>query len=348
MKTPVQTVARVRALDGNVRGVPVVDLETLRHGSVSARHESVEALRVAFETIGFVRLRGHAVPSALLARVDEGFRHFFDLDPTTKAACGGVAGGQRGYTPFGVEHAKGHDRPDLKAFFHVGQPRPLGSEASTYPTNVFPDEPAWLETVALELYVALERVAGAVLAALEQGFKLPEGCLVELIEGGNSILRALDYPALGADAFAAAVQADGLRDGRAIRAARHEDINLVTLLPASSEPGLEILLPPSAGRGAGWLAVRAEEGEIVADVGDMLARVFGCRLPATPHRVVVDGGAAARRRTAYPFFAHPRPECDLSVRPELVAPGAEPPLPPITAGAFLAQRLAEIGLAEPG
>jgi isopenicillin N synthase-like dioxygenase len=78
----------------------------------------------------------------------------------------------------------------------------------------------------------------------------------------------------------------------------------------------------------------------------MLSRLTGGRLPATTHRVVADAATATRSRTAYPFFAHPRPECDLGVRSEFIPPGATAPFEPITAGEFLAQRLLEIGLVE--
>jgi len=325
-------------------GVPLVDLDAMRAGTESERRACIDALCDAFERLGFVRLLGHGVAPELLDRVDHAFRRFFDLDDAARLACAGISGGQRGYTPFGVEHAKDRARPDLKAFFHVGQPAPVGPEAHVVPPNVFPDEPAELEGAALELYAVLERSAVLVLAALEEGLDLPSDSLVDMIRGGNSILRALDYPALSAADFAAEVRADGLPDGRVIRAAAHEDINLVTLLPASAEPGLEILTRRGAGREACWQPVRTGRGEIVADVGDMLARLTGGRLPATTHRVVVDRAAATRRRTAFPFFAHPRPECDLAVRPEFLSPGEAAAWPPITAGAFLAERLAEIGL----
>lgn len=325
-------------------GVPLVDLDAMRAGTESERRACCDALCDAFERLGFVRLLGHGVSPELLDRVDDAFRHFFDLDDESRLACAGIAGGQRGYTPFGVEHAKDRTRPDLKAFYHVGQPKPLGPESHAVPPNVFPRELPELEGAALELYAMLEDAAALVLEGLESGLDLLAGSLVDMIRGGNSILRALDYPALSSAEFTAEVRADGLPDGRVIRAAAHEDINLVTLLPASPEPGLEILTGPREGRPPCWQPVRTRRGEIVADVGDMLARLTGGRLHATTHRVVVDRPTATRRRTAFPFFAHPRPECDLAVRPAFLSPGMPAPWPPITAGAFLAERLAEIGL----
>ena len=49
-----------------------------------------------------------------------------------------------------------------------------------------------------------------------------------------------------------------------------------------------------------------------------------------------------------PMFVHPRNEIDLTPRPEFVAlTGGEAHYQSITAGAYLHQRLVEIGLAEP-
>jgi isopenicillin N synthase-like dioxygenase len=149
-----------------------------------------------------------------------------------------------------------------------------------------------------------------------------------MLPGGNSILRAVHYPPVPADA-----------DPRALRAAPHEDINLITLLPAASDEGLEILTPTGD-----WLPVSARPGEIVADAGDMLARMTNGRIPATTHRVVASGDAATRSRYALPFFAHPRPACDLGVAGEFLEAGDTPRFPPIRAEAFLEERLREIGL----
>ncbi len=331
--------------DGLWHGVPCLDLDAIEQGSAAEREAAVRVLCDGFIRFGFVRLQGHGIAPALLDRVDRAFRAFFDAPEAVRERCAGVEGGQRGYTPFGLEHAKDRDRPDLKAFFHVGQPAPEGPEAGRLPANVFPDGDVELKRAALALFDGLERASVTVLRGVEHGFGLPTGALADMVRGGNSILRALDYPPLEAALFAREAEAEG--EGFAVRAAPHEDINLVTLLPVAHEEGLEIHLPDVApGDIGGWRSVGGEPGEIIADVGDMLERVTGGRLPATTHRVVVRADQATRRRTAYPFFAHPRPECDLSVRAEFVPPSGTPPYPPITAGAFLAERLAEIGLVE--
>jgi isopenicillin N synthase-like dioxygenase len=127
--------------------------------------------------------------------------------------------------------------------------------------------------------------------------------------------------------------------GIVVRAAPHEDINLITLLCGATDSGLE--LQARSGR---WIEIPARPDEIVADVGDMLARITNGWLPSTTHRVIARGASARRHRYSLPFFAHPRPECELRVLPSFVTRDMPARFPPITAQAFLEERLREIGL----
>jgi len=288
-------------------------------------------LREALEAFGFVRIANHGIEDRWIEDAYGAFARFFalPLEAKTEAAMG--AGGQRGFTRLGVEHAKGYPVADLKEFFHVGQPvSPEGTGAPAYPPNCWPAEVLELEVVALRLFRALEGCARRLLCALAESYGLPGDRFGGLVDNGNSILRAVHYPWVNAP------------PAGALRAAPHEDINLITLLCGATQPGLEI-----ESRGA-WVPVVHTPGELVVDTGDMLSRLTNGVLPATPHRVVapLEGEGAGQARFALPFFAHARPECDLTARAPFVS--AERPLanPPITAGAYLAERLREIGLVD--
>ncbi len=315
-------------------GVGCVDLRHFTGGSSTEREHFVRALDESLRGYGFVRVRGHGIDAGL---IDEAYRlwaSFFEGEAEAKAACGGVPGGQRGFTPFGVERARGYAVPDQKEFFHVGQRLEAGDPLeAVYPPNLWPARPPGLEVVSMKLYRALEEAAATLLRAVALAYGLAEERLASMIERGNSILRIAHYPPRAAGA-----------DPRALRAAPHEDINLITLLCEASGSGLELLPPAREGHARQWLPVCSEPGEIVADAGDMLARLSAGVIPATTHRVVGGEEMDGRARYSMPFFAHPRPECDLSVDPHFLAPGQTPPTPPITAQAFLEERLAEIGL----
>ncbi len=307
--------------------IPVVDLRDYRSGSGAARTRFFETLCSGLCEFGFTVVYGHAIDSELIRRVYALFECFFAQDEESKRECAGVAGGQRGFTAFGIEHARDQSQPDLKEFFHVGQDGVAGPE---YFANVWPRQLPELRPDSLLLFRALEECSMQLLEALAEGFALPREIFASMVTGGNSILRALHYPPVG----------EGEHPG-SLRAAPHEDINLITLLCEATESGLEIRPPGGA---SGWLPVEVAPGQIVVDSGDMLSRLTNGVVPATTHRVVNPTGTANLDRYSLPFFAHPRPECDLAVLPAFVSDERPCRHAPITAGGYLAQRLREIGL----
>ena len=80
---------------------------------------------------------------------------------------------------------------------------------------------------------------------------------------------------------------------------------------------------------------------LIIDGGDMLARLTNGIIPATTHRVINPAGPNVSRYSM-PFFMHPSVDTSLACLPSCLGSGAK--FPPISAGAFLEQRLAEIGL----
>ena len=166
-------------------------------------------------------------------------------------------GGQRGYTPFALETAKGGRHADLKEFWHVGQS-----------DNVWPDEIADFRGETLWLFHALETLGIRLMRAIADHLGEPADTFEAAVTGGDSILRLLHYPPAGFD-------------GPAIRAGAHEDINAITLLLGAEEAGLEIL-----DRDGRWLAIDPPPGAVVVNIGDMLARLTNDVLPSTTHRVV--------------------------------------------------------------
>ncbi|MCV6614209.1 MAG: isopenicillin N synthase family oxygenase, partial [Cellvibrionaceae bacterium] len=140
--------------------------------------------------------------------------------------------------------------------------------------------------------------------------------LTDMIEGSEkTLLRVLHYPAF-----------EGNEEPGAIRAAAHEDINLLTILPAANEPGLQVLTKDNE-----WMDVPCEFGNLIINIGDMLQEASGHYFPSTTHRVInPSGGASDRARISLPLFLHPRPEVVLSKK--------------YTAGSYLQERLQELGV----
>jgi isopenicillin N synthase-like dioxygenase len=327
--------------------VPTFDLSDYTSCDTSLRSRGIATLGGALVDIGFVVVEGHQVDAGLIRDVYALWQRFFALDEAAKRRYAGVEGGARGYTPLGVEHARDNPTPDLKEFWHVGQELPPDHPlAHAYPPNVWPRELPELRQPTLALYHELERVAELLLMALAEHFALPEETFAAMMRGGNSVLRILHYPPLpqAAPAIQAIPEKAG-QDGSppaaapALRAAPHEDINLVTLLCEATDSGLELLR-----RDGAWLPVEAQPGRIVVDAGDMLSRVTNQVVPATTHRVVNPPPSANRDRYSMPFFVHPYAACDLAVLERFVSAERPRRFPPVTAGELLSRRLTEIGL----
>lgn len=305
--------------------VATLSLTDYRSGDPARRAAFCEALFASLQTCGFVIVQDHGVPEALLQQAYDQSAAFFAL-PEARKRAHMAAGGQRGYTPVGTEHAKNSDVGDLKEFWHIGPERPTVSALGV--ANVWPDEPAGFKATFTGLYDALHGVGEVLLEALTDRLGVPADFFASRVVEGDSILRLLHYPPVPADA-----------DPRAVRAAAHEDINAITLLVAAQGAGLELQDADGS-----WRPVHHGPSDIVVDTGDMLARLTNDVLPATPHRVVNPTGPNVSRYSM-PFFMHFAADVTLECLESCRGDGAK--YPPITAGAYLTERLVEIGLIDP-
>lgn len=286
----------------------------------------------SFAEYGFAVVRDHGIPQELIDRAETTSKAFFALpEPVKRAYKIEGGGGARGYTPFGTEKAKDAEVFDLKEFWHVGRSLAPGHELAEYMApNIWPDEVEGFRETFSELFTAFETAGSRVLEAIALHLGLDRQFFAPTVEDGNSVMRLLHYPPLGPDA----------PEG-AIRAAAHGDINTITLLLGAEEAGLELLT-----KSGEWHAVKAEEGSLVINVGDMLERLTAGTLRSTTHRVVNPRGAGAQRsRYSMPFFLHFRPDYLIEPLKSCTAKSDAEVQPPITAHDFLLQRLREINLA---
>ena len=285
----------------------------------------------SFERYGFAVVSDHPLPQPLIDAALDDTRAFFALPPEAKMRSRMIgAQGQRGYTPFGVETAKGAEHFDLKEFWHVGRELRAGHRFRDHmPDNVWPERPAGFREHLLAFYEALDALGLHVLRAVARHLGLADDAFAAAVEDGNSVLRLLHYPPMVAD-------------GPNVRAGAHEDINVITLLLGAEEAGLEI-----RERDGSWLAVNPPPGSIVVNIGDMLQRLTNGVLPSTTHRVV--NPAPERRgvaRYSTPFFLHFASDHLIRTLPSTISAERPDRYPePITADAYLQERLREIKLA---
>ncbi len=310
--------------------IPVVDLAQFTGGDAAAKQAFVQALGKAYEEVGFVAVKNHGIPDELIRQQYEYVQQFFSL-PLEKKLQYEIAGlaGQRGYTSFGREHAKGSDAPDLKEFFQFGQMvdanHPLKWE---YPDNVQVKEIAAFNPTLESAYRHFEQSGRSLLQAIALYLELDEHYFDEHIEDGNSILRCIHYPPITTEPKSA------------IRAEQHEDINLITLLVGASADGLEILTKQGE-----WVPVTSLPEQIVVNVGDMLQRLTNNKLRSTTHRVVNPKRELWHTsRFSMPFFLHPKSAMSLACLESCIDAEHPKAYPDATAGEYLDERLREIGL----
>lgn len=275
-----------------------MNVQTIDYRSPAAGENLVRSLR----DTGFAVLSHHPLPGDIVGRLYTQWAEFFAgedkqayLMRPTRHSDNTV-----GFVPADVsETAVGHAARDLKEFYHVFPDELL-------PPALAPDTLNYLDrafTLGVELLDWLQANAPA-----EVMDRLP-GRLSALLSKEVSLLRVLHYPPLA-----------GMEPGGAVRAAAHEDINLLTLLPVAEQPGLQVL-----NRQGNWVDINGNCGELIINAGDMLSEATGSYFPSTTHRVINPVASANVSRYAIPYFMAPRLDTVLSDR--------------YTAGSYLSERL---------
>lgn len=309
--------------------IPSVDLAEFLSGDPARKAAFVQQLGKAYEEVGFVAVKNHGVPDSLIADLYKYVQEFFSLpsDQKKKYEIPELAG-QRGYTSFGKEHAKGSDAPDLKEFFQYGQIPRDNYKEEDYPANVQVKEIATFNPTMEAAYRAFEKSGTALLQAIALYLGLDENYFDNYVYNGNSILRSIHYPPITHEPKSA------------IRAEQHEDINLITLLVGASADGLQILT-----KQGDWVGVTSLPEQIVVNVGDMLQRLTNNKLRSTTHRVVNPPRELWHTsRFSIPFFLHPKSSMSLQCLNSCIDAAHPKAYEDATAGEYLDERLREIGL----
>ena len=276
-------------------GVLTVDFQ-----SDDAPSQFVESLR----TTGFGVIRNHPIPSTEIAALYGSWAIIFASENKFDYQFDKIK--QDGYFPFLTEKAKGYSVKDLKEFYHV------------YPWGRLPNQ---VREDTRNLYDKLVEIASILLSWIQNetpkkvksGFSTPLNKMIE--QSDRNLLRIIHYPPL-----------TGGEEEGAVRAADHEDINLITVLAAGTQPGLEV--KDVDGK---WHQVTCDPGMLVVNTGDMLQMTSDGYYPSTTHKVANPSEELAQvSRYSMPLFLHPRDDVVLSSD--------------YTAESYLNERLGEIGL----
>lgn len=313
-----------------MNAIPSVDLKDFISENPERKQKFIDEIGEAFGDIGFVALSGHFLSDELVEGLYDEIKNFFGQpqEVKDKYEIPGI-GGQRGYTSFGKEHAKGKKEGDLKEFWHFGQYVTDNPELEEeYPDNVLVKELPAFNEVGKETYQQLEKTAKYVLRALALHLELEETYFDQYIHNGNSILRPIHYPPIKAE------------PKNAVRAAAHGDINLITLLMGAHGKGLQV-----KNHKGEWIDAISKPDQLMINVGDMLSRLTNNKLKSTIHQVVNPPRELwGTSRYSIPFFMHPVSDMPLNCLTNCVDGDNPKQFEDTTAGEFLHERLIELGL----
>jgi len=315
-----------------MQSIPVIDFSEYTSGDTQRQQAFIQAVGDSLKEIGFFALENHGIPLQDVEQAYEQGDAFFSLSEATKKTyLQPQIAHQRGYTAFGIEHAKNNPAPDLKEFWQSGRSHPTTGEQPTYVANVWPEKDVpEFKPVLDGLFTRMEALSQSLLHSCSLYLGKKQNWLSSMAADGNTIMRIIHYPPLG----------DEVPLG-AVRSAAHEDINFITLLVTATADGLEVM-----DHDGSWIQVKGDASHIIVDSGDMLQNLTNGLFKSTTHRVVNPRNSNARR-FSMPMFVHPRNDIDLTPREEFIQlTGGKALFQSITAGQYLHQRLVEIGLAE--
>ncbi|MEB3260820.1 MAG: 2OG-Fe(II) oxygenase family protein [Cyanobacteriota bacterium] len=311
-----------------------VDLLAYERGGDRERQAVLCGLMDSLRT-GFV-ISSHDLPGDLLETAHGMLADFFHSPPAVKQRFHRPdAHGQTGYTGLLVETAAGEEKADWKEMLNWSTPLPSDHPLRrryplAYPEGVLPEEVVpGITAVLRRFHDAMADLQRRVLRLIAVGLGADEAFFEEMVSEAPTLTRALRYPPPAASP-----------PGHSWAAA-HADINLITVLPRATGPGLEVCV------GGDWQAVAPLADRVIINTGLMLERLSNGRLPSGWHRVSAPAGGQAERISVVQF-CHPRPSTILCP----LASCCQPPTPQrfaaISAADALEDVLYRLQLLQPG
>ena len=312
-----------------------VDLVAFERGNRAERAAVVDGVMNSLAT-GFVYV-AHDLAEGVIDEAYGQLETFFNL-PQDRKDRYIVAGshGQTGYTPMMTETAAISDIPDLKEMLNWGAPAPPGHPLrQRYPHRYGPptlpeDDLPGVTELLLGFHAAVIDIQRRVLRVIAVGLGIHEEFFDVMLEHGATLTRAIHYPPMET------APTDGF-----MWAVEHGDINLITMLPRATAPGLQVRTD------GGWVDAIPPQGSAIINTGMMLEHLTNGVIGAGIHRVMATEGQTGDRYSVVQF-AHPTPWTILQPLPTCVTEEHPLRFPTITSADALDKVIWEINLVERG
>jgi isopenicillin N synthase-like dioxygenase len=310
--------------------IPVVDIGGFESGGPEVRRKVAREVADALETIGFLTIAGHGVPSDIMGAMRDRFRAFYDLPMDDKRkAVNSTMNLNRGYSPPGEQIIDSSDdgvaRPDLREAYPFGRfdlpddPYYRAADAAyAYEPNVWPDGVPGFEETTKQYYQALETLNLLMLRIFATALELEENFFLDKFDRHASVLRGMNY----------FDQTEDPLPGQ-LRCAAHADYGTHTFLQIENAPGgLQV-----RNRAGMWVDVDPEPGTFVVNIGDLMMNWTNDRWLSNLHRVVNPpaGQHHGTRRQSIAFFVQPNYDARIECIDTCKLPGETPKHPPVLA-----------------
>ena len=261
-------------------------------------------LTKSLKNTGFAVIQNHPISKSLISSIYNEWKSFFKSKAKYNYPFHKIK--QDGYFPYLSENAKGNKAKDLKEFYHIYDWGRYPSEISDKTNELIFEFKVMAKHLLSEIHINSP-------LDIKNKFSIPLDTMIQ--KSAQNLLRIIHYPPLRAN-----------DDKNALRAAAHEDINLITILLSGSKPGLQV-----KDNDGNWIDVESSYGSLIVNIGDMLQECSEGFYTATKHRVVNPQNEQKKdSRYSIPLFLHPRDKVKLSSR--------------YTAKSYRNERLRELGL----
>jgi isopenicillin N synthase-like dioxygenase len=301
------------------RALPVFDVGQVRAGDVSAARALARPWAKVCESLGFMCIVNHGVPSGLIARMEEQARRYHDLPLEVKMRAPFTMRDQKGYAParfvvrgktkFNVDRMVDTvEAVVLATDYPADDPRVRAGKRFYVPTVWPPAELVPEFRATAEAYMAAITALGkSLLPVWSLALDLEPGFFGPRFAGNYTYFRIAKYPA----------QPDLRADEMGVNA--HADTGFMTFLPPAREEGLQILDPDG-----NWFWPELPKDALIVNTGQFLERWTNDRFRATPHRVVPP---IENDRYSLACFVSPNFDASGACLPSCAGPAIPPKYP---------------------
>ncbi len=315
--------------------VPVIDISRFASGDAADKQAIARAVDQACRDIGFLIISGHGIDPALIGRMRDVSRRFFDLPLARKMEVArpgmDIARGYIGMEDESVGRSRDATAMagDLNESLMIGpvdMPDAAYAHAPAagkhFAPNIWPAEPADLQATWTEYYRAMGDLACTLMRIFALALGLDEHYFDDKVDRHISRLRLRNYPA----------QDKPPQPGQ-IRAGAHSDYGSLTILATEDRPGgLQVFNAEGQ-----WVDVPIVPDCFIINIGDLMARWTNDRWVSTLHRVVnppLDAKTESRRQSIV-FFHNPNYDARIECLPTCARDDVPAKYPPTTSGEHL-------------